>query len=343
MQRSQDPPPPAYLFPGQGAQHVGMAESLLRESARARRVFARGREALGFDIEKVCREGPPEELNSTRVSQPAIFLHSMGLLEAMSERLGLEGEFGKGLVSSLACGLSLGEYSALVFAGSLSFEDALVLVGERGKFMQEACDREAGGMVSLIGLSVEKVEEAVAGARAVGSIGIANYNAPNQVVISGAEKALERAVLRAKEMGCRRAVPLRVAGAYHSPLMAPAARKLRPLLKGVAIRAPRVPFYPNVVGEEVRDPEMIRDCLIRQVESPVLWEGTVRRIAERGVTMALEVGPGRVLEGLARSIDCGLTVVSAADPSSLGPVPHLAHSPRGEDGGTSEVSWKAVP
>jgi [acyl-carrier-protein] S-malonyltransferase len=330
-----DPPPagrsgaPAYLFPGQGSQVVGMADSLLESSPRARRVFERGREALGFDIERVCREGPEEELNSTRVSQPAIFLHSMALLEALSERWGAAGEFGRGLQASAACGLSLGEYSALVFAGSLAFEEGLRIVGARGRFMQEACDREPGGMVSLLGLAEEWVERIVGEARALGPIGIANYNAPSQLVISGAREPLERAVALAREAGCRRAIPLKVAGGYHSPLMASATERLAPLLKEARLRPPRIPFYPNVLGEEVRDPEAIRALLIRQVESPVRWENTMRRIALTGVEQALEVGPGRVLAGLARSIDCGLTVSSAAE---LPAVPHGAIP----QGGTSE-------
>jgi [acyl-carrier-protein] S-malonyltransferase len=309
--------PPAYLFPGQGAQTVGMADRLLEASPRARRVFDRGREVLGLDVARVTREGPEEELNSTRVSQPAIFLHSMALLEHLAERLGAGGEFGQGFPAAAACGLSLGEYSALVFAGSVSFEDALEVVGARGRFMQEACDLEAGAMVSIIGLAEEGVEQAVASARGVGRIGIANYNAPSQLVISGARNAVEAASARAKELGCRRAIPLRVAGAYHSPLMAPATERLRPLLSRLEVRPPRVPFFPNVTGEEARDPAAIRDCLIRQVESPVRWEATVRRIAARGVERGLEVGPGRVLLGLARSINCGLVVVSAEDEESF--------------------------
>jgi [acyl-carrier-protein] S-malonyltransferase len=312
--------PAAFLFSGQGAQVVGMADGLLAASPRARALFDRGREVLGIDIERICREGPPEELNSTRVSQPAIFLHSMAILSASSESgpnkmASPEGTFGayRNFAASAAAGLSLGEYSALVFAGSLEFEEALEIVGARGRFMQEACDLEPGGMVSIIGLSADKVEEAVARGRSAGPIGIANYNAPNQLVISGARAALEAASAAAKEMGCRRAIALRVAGAYHSPLMAPATARLRPLLERARILAPRLPFYSNVSGAEVQRPEEIRDFLIRQVESPVRWENILRGMAARGIDRALEVGPGQVLAGLARSIDCGITVTSAED------------------------------
>ncbi len=293
-----------------------MVDWILEVSSRARRVFDRGREVLGFDVEKVCREGPEEELNSTRVSQPAIFLHSMALLEFLSERNGAGGEFCRNLASSGSAGLSLGEYSALVFAGSLDFETALEIVGARGRFMQEACDSEPGGMVSIIGLGAAEVEEAVARCRNLGPIGIANYNAQNQFVISGAREALASATEIAREMGCRRAIPLRVAGAYHSPLMAPATERLEPFLRKARIRAPRVPFYPNVSGEEVSDPDVIRECLIRQVENPVRWETTIRALARRGVDRALEVGPGRVLAGLARTINCGLSVSSTEEDST---------------------------
>jgi [acyl-carrier-protein] S-malonyltransferase len=304
---------PAFLFPGQGAQIVGMADRVLAESPRARRLFDRGREVLGFDIARICREGPEEELDSTRVSQPAIFLHSLALLDVLSEREGRGGEFGRDIPAAAAAGLSLGEYSALVFVGSLEFEEALEIVGARGRFMQEACDRQPGGMVSILGLAAEKVEAAVAKARGLGPIGIANYNSPNQIVISGAREALDAASAAAKELGCRRAIPLRVAGAYHSPLMASATRQLEPLLRKARIRAPRLPFYANVPGDEIADPEAIQDFLIRQVESSVRWEGIVRNMVGRGIDRAVEVGPGRVLAGLAKSIAPQMEVTSAED------------------------------
>lgn len=304
---------PAFLFPGQGAQSVGMADWVLAASPRARKVFDRGREVLGFDIARICKEGPEEELDSTRVSQPAIFLHSMALLEVFSERRGPGGEFGRDIPAAAAAGLSLGEYSALVFAGSLEFEEALEIVAARGRFMQEACDREPGGMVSILGLAADKVEVAVERARSLGPIGIANYNSPNQIVISGARVALEAASTAAKELGCRRAIPLRVAGAYHSPLMAGATRQLEPLLRKAKIQAPRLPFYANVPGEEISDPEVIGEFLVRQVESSVRWEGIIRAMAGKGIDRALEVGPGKVLAGLAKSIAPGLSVISAED------------------------------
>jgi [acyl-carrier-protein] S-malonyltransferase len=288
---------------------MGMADWVLSAHPGARRIFDRAREVLGFDVERIVREGPEEELNSTRVSQPAIFLHSMALLDLMASRAGSI----EALPASAAAGLSLGEYSALVFAGALQMEEALTIIEARGRLMQEACDREPGTMVTVLGLAEAKVEEAVARSRAKGPVGIANYNSPGQYVISGARPAVEAAAAAAKELGCRRAIPLRVAGAYHSPLMSSATAKLAPLLRKASIRAPRVPFYANVTGEEVRDPEAIRDLLIRQVESPVRWERSMRSMAAAGVDRALEVGPGRVLAGLAKSIDCGIAVASAED------------------------------
>jgi [acyl-carrier-protein] S-malonyltransferase len=295
---------------------VGIADWILDNAPRGRRVFERGREVLGFDVEKICREGPEEELNATRVAQPAIFLHSMALLEHLSERNGRGGQFGLDLEAGAAAGHSLGEYSALVFVGSLEFEEALEIVGARGRYMQDSCDQEPGGMVAVLNLDVEKVKEAVDRGGKLGPIGIANYNSQKQIVISGASAALEEAVRVARELGCRRAVPLPVAGAYHSPLMAGAAERLEPHLRKATIRSPRIPFYPNVSAREVRDPEEIRECLIRQVESSVRWEETIRSLAGRGLERGLEVGPGKILTGLAKTINCGLTVESAEEEST---------------------------
>ncbi len=303
----------AFLFPGQGAQSVGMGASLVEASPRARAVFERARDMLDEDLLAICLEGPEETLDSTRVSQPAIFLMSMAVLEAIEERAGSSETFGQSLVAAATAGLSLGEYSALVFAGSLRFEDALRVVSARGKAMQEACDRSDGGMTSLIGLEVAEVERVIERAAAAGKIGIANYNSPTQTVISGERAALEAAAEHAKELGCRRVVPLRVAGAYHSPLMATATEKLAEALDGVEIRPPRCPFYSNVTGGAVKDPDAIRDGLVKQVESPVRWTSLFEKMVSAGVREALEVGPGNVLRGLARSIDRDFTVTSVCE------------------------------
>jgi [acyl-carrier-protein] S-malonyltransferase len=297
----------AFLFPGQGAQHLGMAVDVVDAYPEARAVFAAGSEILGRDLLRVCREGPEEELNSTRVSQPAIFLHSLAMLEVLGKQAASPdnrpgARFGRDLPAVAAAGLSLGEYSALVFAGSIEFEDALRIVGARAEYMQEACDQTRGTMASVIGLAAEKVEEVVEKARADGlRAGIANYNSAEQTVVSGEAEAVDELLKRLEAAGARRAIRLKVAGAYHSSLMASATGKLEPFLARVAIREPRVPFYSNVAGRQVRDPEEIRQGLIRQVESPVRWSDIIRRLLEAGLPGAIEVGPGRVLQGLLRS------------------------------------------
>ncbi|HLU48318.1 MAG TPA: ACP S-malonyltransferase [Planctomycetota bacterium] len=297
----------AVFFPGQGAQKVGMAADLVERDARARAVFDRGREILGIDLLAICRDGPREDLSSTRLSQPAIFLHSMAVLELLNA-----GPFGTELPAQATAGLSLGEYSALVFAGSLSFEDALRLVARRGEAMQAACDQAAGAMAAVLGLDPAMVERVVDDERRKGlEIGCANFNSPVETVISGERGAVETVSAALKEAGARRVVPLDVAGAYHSPLMAPATREMAPLIEAVEIRPPRLPFYANVSGDRVTDPEEIRRGLIAQIESPVRFSGLVRAMIDRGdwtSARALELGPGRVIQGLARKIDAGLHV-----------------------------------
>jgi [acyl-carrier-protein] S-malonyltransferase len=294
--------PVAFLFPGQGAQALGMAVELVDAYPEARTVFDAGKEVLGRDILEVCRTGPEAELNSTRISQPAIFLHSVAVLRVLDEAM---------QIPALAvAGLSLGEYSALVCARSVDFADALQIVALRGEYMQEACDSSSGTMASVIGLEVARVEDVVAQARADGlNIGIANYNSPDQTVISGEVGALDLTVKRLEEAGARRAIRLKVAGAYHSPLMAAARQKLRPHLEKLAISAPKVPFYSNVTGAEATSPEQIRENLLLQIENPVRWEQTLRSLLARGIKQALELGPGRVLAGLMRSVSREVEVV----------------------------------
>jgi len=305
-----------FLFPGQGAQKLGMAIDLVDRYPRARAVFETGREILGRDFLAICRDGPEEELSSTRVSQPAIFLHSMAVLEVLGDRFGVAAPFCRAGTARATAGLSLGEYSALVFAGSLEFEDALRIVGRRGEWMQEACDAAPGAMVSIMGLAAEAVEDVVESLRAAGHrVNVANYNSDEQTVVSGASDDIGVATARLKEAGARRATPLRVAGAYHSPLMASATRKLEPLLREVRIRAPLVAFYGNVRGALLSDPEEIRDGLIRQVEGSVRWKQIARALVDGGVTKAFEVGPGTVLRGLMRNVsrDVEVTPVGTCD------------------------------
>ena len=288
-----------------------MAVDLVDAYPEARAVFETGREILKMDLLAICRDGPEAELNSTRISQPAIFLHSMAVLEVLSKHWNVRERFLGGTPALGTAGLSLGEYSALVFAGSLEFEEGVQIVSLRGQYMQEACDKAKGSMASVIGLPAEKVEETVAMARARGlRVGVANYNSPDQTVISGEVPAVEEIAKNLEEAGARRVLRLKVAGAYHSELMASATRKLEPLLRKVSLHKPRIPFYSNVAGSQVEEPEEIRENLIRQVESSVRWEQIVRALLERGLTGAFELGPGRVLQGLLRGIRRDLEIVS---------------------------------
>ena len=294
--------PVAFLFPGQGAQVLGMAVDLVDAYPEARAVFDAGKDVLGRDILEVCRTGPEAELNSTRFSQPAIFLHSMAVLKVLDEVMEIP--------VLAAAGLSLGEYSALVCAESVDFSDALQVVALRGEYMQEACDSSSGTMASVIGLPVARVEDVVAQARTDGlNIGIANYNSPNQTVISGEVDAVDVTAKRLEDAGARRTIRLKVAGAYHSSLMASATQRLKPHLEKLAIHAPKVPFYSNVTGTEATGPEQIRENLLLQIENSVRWEQILHSLLAREVKQALELGPGRVLAGLMRSVSREVEVV----------------------------------
>jgi len=303
-----DKAPPAFLFPGQGAQFVGMAVDLVERYPEIEELFRHASDLVGRDLLRLIRQGPEEELSRTDVSQVVIFLHSMGVLHALRER------FGGRPPASFTCGLSLGEYSALVFAGSLDVREALEVVAHRGKFMQEAAEQSPGAMTSVIGLNLERVREILLEAlKASGdgeALAVANWNSPVQIVVSGTHKALERFEQIAGRAGARRLVRLKVAGAFHSPLMSPAAERLAPHLERLTIRPPRVPFIPNRIGTVVSDPEAIRRCLAEQVTGSVLWTPTMEALAASGVTRAVEVGPGRVLAGLARRAAPSLQVFS---------------------------------
>jgi len=294
-----------------------MAADLCEAEPRAQAVFDRGREVLGFDVLAICKDGPEEELGSTRVSQPAIFLHSMATLELISERFG-GGSFGREIPAAASAGLSLGEYSALVFAGALEFEDALAVVGKRGEYMQAACDDREGTMASVLGMKAEEIEAVVEKCRGDGlDVGVANYNSPAQTVISGEVGAVNTCAEALKEAGARRVVILRVAGAYHSSLMRSATEKLEPMLADLRISSPRIPFYQNYSGTRVEDPEEIRRGLLLQVESSVRWDPSVRELVSAGVTSAVEIGPGTVLAGLVKNIDRNVPVQSLGTVEAL--------------------------
>ncbi|HNR99504.1 MAG TPA: ACP S-malonyltransferase [Planctomycetota bacterium] len=296
----------AVLFPGQGAQYVGMAADLIERLPAVARLFARGSELTGRDLTAAVKNGPEETLSRTDVSQPAIFLHSMAVLMA------IEAQRGAPLQADYTCGLSLGEYSALVFAGAVDMEDALEIVAVRGRCMQAAAEAGKGGMVSLLGLALPQVEDLVAEVRGGEVLAVSNWNAPLQTVVSGEEAALARIEALAPSRGARRVVRLNVAGAFHSPLMAPAAEQLRPCLERLTIQRPRVPFIPNRAGRPVDDPGEIRRLLIEQVTGAVLWAPTVQYLSDARVDRAIEAGPGRVVAGLVKGVTRALEVTPAA-------------------------------
>lgn len=288
----------AILFPGQGAQTVGMGRDLAERFPRAKTVFARANEALGFDLARTCFEGPPETLNRTDIAQPAILVASIAAMEAVSERAGVDR-----IEAAATAGLSLGEYTALVFAGSLGFEDAVRLVRLRGEAMQADCDRQPSAMASVLMLDREKVEEACRRASEVGVVVTANLLGPGNIVISGATAAVERAGAIAKELGARRVIPLKVAGAFHSPLMATAEARLREALAKVDLKPPRFPVIANAEARAVTTVEDIRACLGKQVTSAVRWEDSMRVLLGMGIRRFAEIGPGTVLTGLMGKID----------------------------------------
>lgn len=289
-----------------------MHADLIARCPETESMFSAASRLLGRDLYALVREGPEDVLDSTAVSQPAIFVVSLAAIQAVSRSGG-----DAALTAMGTAGLSLGEYSALVFSGALTFEDALEVVVRRGEYMQEACDRTPSGMSSILGLDLKSVRDVVAEAGSIGIISVSNVNADNQIVVSGELAALEKASELAQARGARKVVPLKVAGAYHSPLMATATAKLLPYLERLAIREPSVPFYPNVTAEATRDPEVIRAGLIRQIESAVLWAPTLRALVAAGMKSAIEPGPGRVVAGLVKQVERRLPVHAVLDAASV--------------------------
>jgi len=288
----------AFLFPGQGAQDVGMGAAACAKSAAAKGLFKRAADVLGYDLYKLCTEGPKAELDSTVHSQPALFVSSLAALEVLKQEQ-------PALVDqcSATAGLSLGEYTALVFAGVMDFEAGLRVVQERGRAMQAAADATSSGMVSVLGLEREQVQKLCDEARSDEVLEIANLLCPGNIVCSGATAACERLVSLATAAGAMKVIPLAVAGAFHTSLMQSAVERLRAALADVPMKSPRIPVVSNVDAKTHSDPQEIRELLIRQVCSQVRWEDSMRYLLEQqGITQFYEIGAGRVLAGLLKRI-----------------------------------------
>lgn len=280
----------AYVFPGQGAQFVGMGKDLYDGNALAKEMFEKANEILGFRITDLMFAGTDEDLRQTRVTQPAIFLHSVILAKTL----------GESFTPEMTAGHSLGEFSALVAAGALSFEDGLKLVYARAMAMQKACEAEPSTMAAILGLDDAKVEEVLAGIDEV--VVPANYNSPGQLVISGSVKGIEIACEQLKAAGAKRALPLKVGGAFHSPLMEPARVELAAAINATNFSTPVCPVYQNVTGKPYTEPTQIRENLIAQLTAPVRWTQIVQNMVADGGSHFTEVGPGTVLQGLVKKI-----------------------------------------
>jgi len=288
----------AFLFPGQGAQEVGMGQALVEKSSAAKSLFERAEQVLGYDLLDVCVNGPADHLDKTDESQPAIFTTSLAALEVLREE-------SPELVENCqaAAGLSLGEYTALTFAGVFSFEDGLALVKKRGEAMQEAAEATQGGMVCVLGLERDKVVEICDQARDNETLEIANYLGPGNIVVSGNIDACERAAEIAPKLGAMKAVPLAVAGAFHTKLVQPADEKLAEALANTEMKQPRIPVISNVDVKPHTDAEEIRAILVKQILGSVYWEDTMQFFLGDGFDQFYEIGPGRVLRGLLRRIN----------------------------------------
>lgn len=287
----------AYVFPGQGAQFVGMGQSLYDTDSLAREMFEKANEILGFRITDLMFAGTDEDLKQTKVTQPAVFLHSVILAKTLG------GDFQPDMVA----GHSLGEFSALVAAGALSFEDGLTLVSKRAMAMQKACEMTPSTMAAVLALPDEKVEEICAGIE--GEVVVcANYNCPGQLVISGSVPGIDAACEKLLAAGAKRALKLKVGGAFHSPLMEPAREELAAAIESTGFQAPVCPVYQNVSTKGERDPEVIKRNLIAQLTAPVRWTQSVQNMIADGADRFIELGPGKVLQGLVAKIHKGMAV-----------------------------------
>lgn len=290
----------AFVFPGQGAQFVGMGKDLFDQSSKAKEMFHKANKILGFKITDMMFEGTDEDLRQTKVTQPAIFLHSVILASVLED-----------FDPSMVAGHSLGEFSALVANKVLTFEDGLKLVAKRANAMQKACEIQPGTMAAVIGMEDDQVEKICASISDTVVIP-ANYNSPGQIVISGSIEGVEKASEMLKEAGAKRVLPLKVGGAFHSPLMEPARVELAEAINETKFNPGICPIYQNVTGQSVTDPEIIKKNLVAQLTSPVRWTQTMLNMIANGLNSVVEVGPGTVLQGLFKKVDRNLEMSSAS-------------------------------
>lgn len=281
----------AFVFPGQGSQFSGMGKDLYEQSEAAKTLFEKANDILGYRLSDIMFEGSDDELKQTHITQPAIFLHSMAIAEANKSQMNPD----------MVAGHSLGEFSALVAAGALKFEDALLLVSRRAQAMQKACEANPSTMAAILGLEDKVVENACV--EVEGIVVAANYNSPGQVVISGENAAVDKACELLTEKGAKRALKLPVGGAFHSPLMEPAREELAEAINKTTFQAPKCPVYQNVSAQAQRDSAVIKDQLIAQLTAPVKWTQTMQQMIADGADSLTEVGPGKVLQGLIKKVD----------------------------------------
>ncbi|AJA49999.1 malonyl CoA-acyl carrier protein transacylase [Clostridium pasteurianum DSM 525 = ATCC 6013] len=298
----------AFLFSGQGAQYVGMGKELYDNFQESKNIFDKADEALGFKISEICFQGSKEELDKTENTQPAILTTSIAALKALES---------KGINADVAAGLSLGEYSALVYSGVFDFQEAVKLVKKRGKYMQEAVPQGKGAMAAVLGLDSDKVREVCKDASDKGIVEPANFNCPGQIAIAGEVAAVESAAEFAKKAGARKVVMLQVSGPFHTSMLKPASDKLALELENISVNKLKLPVITNVTGNYIKEEKDIKELLRRQVMSSVLWEDTINRMIDDGVDKFIEIGPGKVLTGFVKKINRKLKTFNIEDLNSL--------------------------